>query len=147
MSQYHCIVSEKQKTRRLVEILDILDFKQVAIFTRTKERAYILNNVLSQIAFPTVCIHGDMEQSERFRKWICFKEYKYRILVATNLFGRGIDLEKVNCVINYDMCQSDDEYLHRVGRVSRSFENGTAITFVTTEQEKQVMEKIQQRFA
>jgi len=67
-------------------------------------------------------------------------------MVATNLFARGIDIERVNLVINYDMPESSNTYLHRVGRAGRYNTKGIAITFVTTEDDKKVLEEIQTRF-
>lgn len=67
-------------------------------------------------------------------------------MIATNLFARGIDIERVNLVINYDMPESSNTYLHRVGRAGRYNTKGIAITFVTTEEDKQVLEEIQKRF-
>jgi len=66
--------------------------------------------------------------------------------VATNLFGRGVDIEKVNIVINYDMPRDTDEYLHRVGRAGRFGTKGLAITFVSTAEEAQVLAEVQNRF-
>jgi ATP-dependent RNA helicase UAP56/SUB2 len=67
-------------------------------------------------------------------------------MVATNIFGRGIDIERVNIVINYDMPEDDDTYLHRVGRAGRFGTKGLAITFVTEQQDKDTLRKIQERF-
>lgn len=67
-------------------------------------------------------------------------------MVATNLLGRGIDIERVNIVINFDMAENSDTYLHRVGRAGRFGTKGMTITFVTTEEDKKVLEDIQKRF-
>ena len=67
-------------------------------------------------------------------------------MVTTNLFARGIDIERVNLVVNYDMPESSDTYLHRVGRAGRYNTKGIAVTFVTTKEEKEVLEDIQKRF-
>merc|ERR1712244_53217 len=75
-----------------------------------------------------------------------FKEYKHRILVSTNLFGRGVDIERVNIVINYDMPQDSDEYLYRVGRAGRFGTKGLSITFVSTAEEEETMKNVQERF-
>eukprot|EP00300_Choanocystis_sp_HF-7_P017394 c19717_g1_i6.p4 GENE.c19717_g1_i6~~c19717_g1_i6.p4 ORF type:complete len:117 (+),score=35.54 c19717_g1_i6:1423-1773(+) len=76
-----------------------------------------------------------------------FKEFRHRILVATDLFGRGIDVERVNVVINYDMPPDADSYLHRVGRASRFGTRGLAISFVTQQGvDCQVLESVQSRF-
>jgi len=75
-----------------------------------------------------------------------FKAYEHRILISTNLFGRGVDIERVNIVINYDMPQDSDEYLHRVGRAGRFGTKGLAITFISTPEEQVILDKIQERF-
>ena len=71
-----------------------------------------------------------------------FKQFKHRILVATEIFGRGIDIEKINIVFNYDMPEESDSYLHRVGRAGRFGTKGLAITFVETDEDKKVLEEI-----
>ena len=75
-----------------------------------------------------------------------FKQFKYRILVATELFGRGIDIEKINIVFNFDMPLDADSYLHRVGRAGRFGTKGLAITFVSTDKDRETLRQIQDRF-
>lgn len=75
-----------------------------------------------------------------------FKDFKQRILVATNLFGRGIDIERVNIVFNYDMPEDSDTYLHRVARAGRFGTKGLAITFVSDEMDAIVLNSVQERF-
>jgi len=75
-----------------------------------------------------------------------FKEFKSRILVATNLMGRGIDIERVNIVINYDMPDSSELYLHRVARAGRFETKGLAISFVASGEDKRVLNEVQLRF-
>merc|ERR1719187_1220343 len=102
--------------------------------------------MLQKCFFPSMCIHSDLKQEERLDRYRKFKEYQSRILVSTNLFGRGVDIERVNIVINYDMPQDSDEYLHRVGRAGRFGTKGLAITFVSTADEGETMKTIQERF-
>jgi ATP-dependent RNA helicase UAP56/SUB2 len=75
-----------------------------------------------------------------------FKEFNKRIMVATDIFGRGIDIERVNIVINYDMPDSADSYLHRVGRAGRFGTKGLAITFVSSTADSEVLNQVQERF-
>lgn len=82
----------------------------------------------------------------RIRIYDGFKQFKHRILIATEIFGRGIDIEKINIVINFDMPKKSDEYLHRVGRAGRFGTKGLAITFVETDEDKLVLAEIQKRF-
>lgn len=79
-------------------------------------------------------------------RYTAFKAFEKRILVATDIFGRGIDVERVNIVINYDCPPDADSYLHRVGRAGRFGTKGLAITFQSSEADQQVMSAIQQRF-
>jgi ATP-dependent RNA helicase UAP56/SUB2 len=146
LQQHYVKLSEKDKNRKLNNLLDALDFNQVVIFVRTKQRASQLNRLLTSVAFPSICVHGDMDQRTRLKYFKAFKEYKHRILVGTNLFGRGVDIERVNIVINYDMPQSSDEYLHRVGRAGRFGTKGLAITFVSSSDETSTLDEIQERF-
>merc|ERR1712039_406116 len=79
-----------------------------------------------------------------FRNFFCFfEEYQSRILVSTNLFGRGVDIERVNIVINFDMPTNSNEYLHRVGRAGRFGTKGLAITFVCGDEDKEVLKDTQ----
>jgi ATP-dependent RNA helicase UAP56/SUB2 len=121
--------------------LDNLEFNQVVIFVRTTQRARDLTKLLNDNSFPAICIHSDMEQQERIEKYQSFKNFQARILVATDVFGRGIDIERVNIVINYDMPDEADSYLHRVGRAGRFGTKGLTISFVSTDDTKEALLK------
>merc|ERR1712182_2293 len=84
---------------------------------------------MGECNFPSVAIHASMKQEERIKMYQNFKDFKHRILVSTDIWGRGIDIERVNIVVNYDMPDSSDTYLHRVGRAGRFGTKGLAITF------------------
>ena len=116
LHQYYVEVEEKEKNRKLNDLLDSLEFNQVVIFVKSAPRAEALNTILKKCGFPSTCIHSRMRQEERIQTYQDFKDFKSRICVATNLFGRGIDIDRVNIVIQYDMAESADTYLHRVGR-------------------------------
>jgi len=87
-----------------------------------------------------------MSQSDRIAKYKAFKDFQKRIMVATDVFGRGIDIERVNIVINYDMPDGPDTYLHRVGRAGRFGTKGAAITFVSNTEDAEILNKVQERF-
>ncbi|KAG1196300.1 hypothetical protein G6F35_013013 [Rhizopus arrhizus] len=87
-----------------------------------------------------------MTQDERIKRYKSFKEFEKRIMVATDIFGRGIDIERVNIVINYDMPDGADSYLHRVGRAGRFGTKGLGITFVSDENDTEVLNDVQSRF-
>ena len=82
----------------------------------------------------------------RLSRYQQFKDFQKRILVATNLFGRGMDIERVNIVFNYDMPEDSDTYLHRVARAGRFGTKGLAITFVSDESDAKVLNSVQDRF-
>ena len=114
LQQYYTRLDENKKNRKLVDLLDNLQFNQLLIFVKSRDRAKELNRILQKINFPSACIYGDpMKQEERIEKYRQFKNFEIRIMVATDLFGRGVDIEKVNVVINYDMPIDADTYLHR----------------------------------
>jgi len=146
LKQYFVELLEKEKTRKLFDLLDTLQFNQCVIFVRSVNHATLLNNMLVESNFPSICIHGGMPQEERIDHYRKFKEFRSRIMVATDLFGRGIDIERVNVVINYDMPEDADSYLHRVGRAGRFGTKGLAISFVSSTEDGDVLNKVQQRF-
>lgn len=144
--QHYIKLKEEEKNRKLNDLLDALDFNQVVIFVKSVSRAAELDKLLVECNFPSICIHSGMSQEERLKRYKGFKEGHTRILVATDLVGRGIDIERVNIVINYDMPDSADTYLHRVGRAGRFGTKGLAITFVSCSSDVDVLNNVQSRF-
>lgn len=144
--QYYVKLTEKEKNRKLNDLLDALEFNQVVIFVKSVQRAVALDKLLVDCNFPSIAIHSGLQQDERIARYKQFKEFQKRILVATDLFGRGIDIERVNIVINYDMPDESDSYLHRVGRAGRFGTKGLALTFVATDEDSEVLKKVQERF-
>lgn len=149
LQQYYVPLQEKEKLRKLVDLLDALDFNQLIIFVKSVQRAQSLNKVLLESNFPSTTLNTQMKQEERIEQYKKFKEYKSRIMVSTNIIGRGVDIERVNVVINYDMPEGNDAvdtYLHRVGRAGRFGTKGLAISFVSTEPDKKVLDGVQKKF-
>jgi len=158
--QYVVELDEKQKMKKLVDLLDVLEFNQVVIFVKNVKRALALDGYLNECKFPSMTLHplppalghkgraGDLVKPSdgRIERLKAFKDFKKRILVVTDLFGRGMDVERVNIVINYDMPPESDTYLHRVGRAGRFGTKGLAVSFCASEQDKEVMSKVQARF-
>ena len=95
-----------------MQLLEKLNYNQAIIFTSKVDRAKVLNRILNKMEFESIAIYRGMSQQKRIENYNLFKECKKRIIVTTNLFSRGIDIERVNVVINYDMPESDDTYLH-----------------------------------
>lgn len=144
--QYYLKLSEKEKNRKLNDLLDALEFNQVIIFVKSVQRAIALDKLLVDCNFPSIAIHSQLAQEERIERYKQFKEFQKRIMVSTDIFGRGIDIERVNIVINYDMPQDSDSYLHRVGRAGRFGTKGLALTFVAADEDQEVLKQVQERF-
>jgi len=100
--------------RFFFEIYFFKNLFKVVIFVRSVTRCRALNQLLIEQNFPSIAIHRSMPQDDRLGRYQQFKDFQKRILVATNLFGRGMDIERVNIVFNYDMPEDTDTYLHRV---------------------------------
>jgi len=153
LQQHYVKLAENEKNRKLNDLLDALEFNQVIIFVKSPERAKTLNQLLCDCNFPSIATYGRLKQEERIEKYKSFKNFQKRILVSTDMYGRGVDFEKVNVVINYDMPESTEHnagaadcYLHRVGRSGRFGTKGLAITFVSTPEDSTTLEEIQSRF-
>jgi ATP-dependent RNA helicase UAP56/SUB2 len=144
--QHYVKLKESEKNRKLNDLLDALDFNQVVIFVKSVSRAVELNKLLVECNFPSIAMHGKMTQEERLEHYKAFKSCNKRILVATDLAARGIDVERVNIVLNYDMPDGADTYLHRVGRAGRFGTKGLAITFVASPEDSEVLNAVQERF-
>ena len=146
LQQHYIKLKDNEKNRKLFELLDALEFNQVIIFVKSVQRCMALAQLLVEQNFPAIAIHRAMTQEERLQKYQQFKDFQKRILVATNLFGRGMDIERVNIVFNYDMPEDSDTYLHRVARAGRFGTKGLAITFVSDENDARVLNDVQDRF-
>ena len=146
LQQYYIKLPEEKKNVKLAELLDSLEFNQVIIFVKSTRRADALNKLLCDSNFPSICVHSGMPQEERIARYKSFKEYNKRICVSTDVFGRGIDIERINVAINYDMPKEADQYLHRVGRAGIFGTKGLSVSFVSTKDDEELLEQIQQRF-
>lgn len=146
LQQHYVKLKENEKNKKLFELLDVLEFNQVVIFVKSVQRCIALAQLLTDQNFPAIGIHRNMTQDERLSRYQQFKEFQKRILVATNLFGRGMDIERVNIVFNYDMPEDSDTYLHRVARAGRFGTKGLAITMVSDEGDAKILNEVQDRF-
>jgi superfamily II DNA/RNA helicase len=144
--QHYIKLTEAEKNRKLNDLLDALMFNQVVIFTKSVQRCTYLDKLLTECNFPSIAIHRGMSQEERLARYKSFKEGNKRILVATDLVARGIDIERVNIVVNYDMPDGADTYLHRVGRAGRFGTKGLAITFLSSDEDTAVLDAVHARF-
>ena len=128
-------VSQGLKPVLLVELLRRGDVKQALVFTRTKHRANRLAEHLVKAGVRAERIHGNRSQSQRTAALEGFKNGTYPVLVATDIAARGIDVNELGHVVNFDVPLVPDDYIHRVGRTGRAEATGDAFTFVSPEEE------------
>ncbi|HZX67363.1 MAG TPA: DEAD/DEAH box helicase [Candidatus Elarobacter sp.] len=129
-------IPQQSKTDLLVELLKDNNIFSAIAFTRTKARANRLALALEKHNVPAERIHGDRSQAQRTRALADFKRGKLRVLVATDLAARGIDVVDLGHVVNFDVPMVPEDYVHRVGRTARAEQTGDAITFVSHEEER-----------
>lgn len=128
-------VPQHLKTALLVRLLGREDMMSVLVFVRTKRRADRVARQVGQAGVPVARIHGDRSQSQRETALEGFRSGKHQVLIATDVAARGLDVEGITHVINYDVPPVATDYVHRVGRTARAEAEGEAITFVTPEDE------------
>jgi ATP-dependent RNA helicase RhlE len=133
------IVYETQKIPLVKYVLRLKDFQSVIVFCSKKANVKQLSNELKRAKFSIEEIHSDLDQNQREQVLLDFRNKKLKILVATDILSRGIDIEDIDLVINYDTPNDGEDYIHRIGRTARAANEGTAYTFVS--------EKEQQKFA
>jgi len=124
-------VAQHLKTSLVLNLLNHLDTDSVLIFTRTKSRTRRLSDQLKKAGFSAAMLQGDLSQSRRQDAMNGFRDGTYRILVATDIAARGIDVAQISHVINYDIPATTDAYIHRIGRTGRAAQTGDAFTLVT----------------
>ncbi len=126
-------VEARNKTDLLRHLMSAKGFRSAIVFLRTKERAEQVANDLGRSGHSAVGLHGNMTQSQRQRAMQGFRKGHYKVLVATDIASRGIDVEGVSHVVNYDIPNTPNAYTHRIGRTGRAEHLGKAYTFVTHE--------------
>jgi ATP-dependent RNA helicase RhlE len=136
VSQSVHMVERGDKQRLLAHMIHSRDWHQVLVFTRTKHGADRLSEQLNRDGITSAAIHGNKSQTVRTRTLQDFKNKKLRILVATDIAARGLDIERLPHVINYDLPQVPEDYVHRIGRTGRAGSNGTALSLVSPEEHK-----------
>lgn len=126
-------VESHLKTALLLELLEHTDTNSVLVFTRTKHRAKRLAQQIERAGYKTTSLHGNRSQNQRQAALDGFRNGTYQILVATDIAARGLDVENITHVINYDIPDTADAYIHRIGRTGRAAKTGDAFTLVTSE--------------
>jgi len=128
-------VARERKTDLLVELFERKEIASAIVFTRTKHRANRLARILDRRGVRCAPIHGDRSQSQRTQALSGFRSGRFPVLVATDIAARGIDVENLSHVVNFDVPQSPEDYVHRVGRTARAQASGDALTFVSPDEE------------
>jgi len=126
-------VSPNLKSGLLLEILKRTDTGSVLIFTRTKHRAQKVARQVESAGYKVTSLHGNRSQGQRQTALQGFRDRRFQIMVATDIAARGLDVENISHVINYDMPDTTDAYIHRIGRTGRAERTGDAFTLVTPE--------------
>jgi ATP-dependent RNA helicase RhlE len=126
-------VAQHLKTALLLELLQHTDTESVLVFTRTKHRAKRLGEQLEKAGYKAASLQGNLSQNRRQAALDGFRDGSYQILVATDIAARGIDVSQISHVVNYDIPDTPEAYIHRIGRTGRAARSGDAFTLVTTE--------------
>ncbi len=132
-------VDQHLKTALLLELLRRTDTESVLVFTRTKHRARRVGQLLEKAGYRAASLQGNLSQNRRQAALDGFRDGSYKVLVATDIAARGIDVTRISHVINYDMPDTADAYTHRIGRTGRAEKTGDAFTFITREDEDIVL--------
>jgi ATP-dependent RNA helicase RhlE len=131
-------VAQDQKTDLLRALLDQVHYESVIVFCRTKHGADKITRLLKKNNHSVAVIHADRSQREREQALRGFRDGKFEVLVATDIAARGLDIEDVSHVINFDVPQHAQDYVHRIGRTGRASATGDAFTLMTAEDAKHV---------
>ena len=135
---YH--VAQDDKHALLAQILNETETKQVIVFTKTKLTASRLARQLVREGISADAIHGDKSQAERIQALDAFKQGKINALIATDVAARGLDIDQLPMVINYEIPSAPEDYVHRIGRTGRAGALGIAISLVSPDEEKYLKE-------
>merc|ERR1712137_650514 len=142
---YVAVEQENWKLETLCELYETLTITQCVIFVNTRRKVDYLTQELRNRDFIVSCMHGDMEQKERSVIMSEFRSGSSRVLITTDLLARGIDVQQVSLVINFDLPNQRETYIHRIGRSGRFGRKGVAINFVTQE-DSRVLRDIEQYY-
>ena len=131
ITQYVINTEREKKYDHLLYLLDSDEYQRVMVFVNTKDMTQRLCKRLQNAGYPCECLHGDMRQSARNQVMQGYRKGKFQILLATDVAARGIDVDDVEAVINYDLPNENEYYLHRIGRTGRAKKHGVAFTLLT----------------
>ena len=142
IAQYSLLTTGRDKLADLADIVVKNGYGRVMVFCNTKYATSMLSNQLAGLGVDADCLHGDLSQGERNKVMGRFKEGNLRILVSTDVAARGIDVEDVDAVINYDVPPQNEYYTHRIGRTGRAQKEGVAYILYMPDEEKRLRELI-----
>ncbi len=140
VSQSVHMVDQANKRKLLSHLIHQGGWDQVLVFTRTKHGANRLSDQLGQDGITAAAIHGNKSQTARTRALQAFKSNEIRVLVATDIAARGLDIERLPHVVNFELPHVPEDYVHRIGRTGRAGSNGVALSLVSAEERKQLKE-------
>ena len=140
ITQYTLCTTGRSKLADVAQIIISGGYKRVMVFCNTKFTTATLTNQLARLNFVTDCLHGDLSQGERNKIMAAFREGKIAVLVATDVAARGIDVEDVDAVINYEVPSSNEYYTHRIGRTGRAKKEGVSYLLYDASEKKRVDE-------
>jgi len=128
---YISFQNDQDKIEALKDLYNFISMSQSIIYCNSVKRVVDLYHVMKSSGFPVCCIHSDMDKQDRHNAYHEFKSGKYRVMISSNVTARGIDIQQVSTVINFDLPKCVDTYLHRIGRSGRWGRKGVGINFVT----------------
>jgi ATP-dependent RNA helicase RhlE len=138
VKQWICPVDKKQKAALLTKLIQDNEWRQVLVFSRTKHGANKLARQLETAGINAAAIHGNKSQGARTRALADFKKGEIRILVATDIAARGLDIDQLPQVVNFDLPNVPEDYIHRIGRTGRAGATGQAVSLVSADEFKQL---------
>ena len=142
IQQYSISCNELEKLLTTIELLDALHYERVIIFCNTKHMCQRVSDDLRGRSYSVDCLHGDIRQSQREKVMQRFREGKLSVLVSTDVASRGIDVDDVDCVLNYDIPAENEYYIHRIGRTGRARKKGVAISLLGSLLDKAKLDEI-----
>ncbi len=142
IKQYSLTVSPLQKAETTLRLMRSQGYERVIIFCNTKHMCQRLSDDFRRAGADCDCIHGDIRQSQREKTMLSFREGKLAILIATDVASRGIDVDDVECVINFDIPEENEYYVHRIGRTGRAKKKGVAWSIIGNFPEKAKLDEI-----
>jgi ATP-dependent RNA helicase DeaD len=142
IDQYSLSVNGIEKLVTTMQLLETQGFERVIIFCNTKHMCQRLSDDLQGRSYSVDCLHGDIRQSQREKVMQRFRDGKLGVLVATDVASRGIDVDDVDCVLNYDIPEENEYYIHRIGRTGRARKKGVAFSLLGSLLEKAKLDEI-----